>query len=162
MIEIINQISKEFSGAVNKKRVSCRALIIKDNEILLSHEVNKNVYMSPGGGVEENESFEECCARELQEETGYIVKPLKHIFTINEYIFDELFVSHYFTCEIIGLGEQSLTPTEIDHGITPKWVKLSDALEIFGEYKAKTPDIESLYFREFTVLNKYKEMVGLV
>lgn len=118
--------------------------------------------MSPGGGLEENETFFDCCKRELQEETGYIVKPLEHVFTINEYIFDELFVSHYFTCEIEGLGEQALTPTEIDHGITPEWVDIEKALEIFGKYKEKTPDKESLYLREFTIINKYKELVGLV
>ena len=118
--------------------------------------------MSPGGGVEENESLQECCARELQEETGYIVKPLKQLFTVNEYIFDELFTSHYFICEVIGTGEISLTETEIDHGITPEWLDIEKAVEIFEKYKEKTPDKESLYFREFTVLNKYKEMVGLV
>lgn len=162
MTEIINHYSPAFRGNVKKTRVSCRGILIKDNKILLSHEVNGDVYMSPGGGVEEGESFEECCIRELQEETGYIVKPLNHIFTVNEYIFDELFVSQYFTCEIIGTGEISLTETEIDHGITPEWVELSEATNIFGKYKEKTPDKESLYFREFTVINKYKEMVGLV
>ena len=51
----------------------------------------------------------------------------------------------------------ALTPTEIDHGVTPEWVDIENAIEIFSHYKEKTPDHESLYLREYTVLNKYLE-----
>lgn len=108
--------------------------------------------MSPGGGVESGESFEECVARELREEAGYIVKPVKHLLRVDEYCFETLWVNNYFICEIQGECEKSLTKTEIEHGIKPVWVELNKAIKIFGEYESKREDQASLYLREYTVL----------
>jgi ADP-ribose pyrophosphatase YjhB (NUDIX family) len=47
--------------------------------------------MSPGGGLEENESLTECCKREILEETGVIADVGEQLFTINEYVFNELY-----------------------------------------------------------------------
>lgn len=157
MAETVYQYSKHHSDSPERVRVSSRGLIVENGRVLLSHEVNTNVYMSPGGGVEENETLEECCVRELCEETGYIVKPLKHFLTVNEYCFETLYVSNYFLCEIIGESKQSLTETEVEHGITPEWVELEKAVEIFGAYASKREDHASLYLREYTVINKYLE-----
>lgn len=155
MVEIIEQISKTLTKPLRKTRESCRGLVIKDGKILLIHELNKDVYMSPGGGVEEGETLMQCCERELIEEAGLKVNAGEHLFIVNEYVFDELFIANYFLCEIIGEGKQALTPTEIDHGVTPEWVDIEKAIEIFSHYKEKTPDIESLYLREYTILNKF-------
>lgn len=38
-----------------------------------------------GGGLELDESLEECCVREILEETGYVVKPLEKFLVMNEY-----------------------------------------------------------------------------
>lgn len=157
MAEIIEQIGKTLKKPLRKTREACRGLVIKDGKILLIHELNKDVYMSPGGGVEEGETLSQCCERELMEEAGLKVSVGEHLFTINEYVFDELFIANYFLCEIIGEGKQALTPTEIDHGVTPEWVDIEKAIEIFSHYKEKTPDHESLYLREFTILNKFLE-----
>ena len=155
MAEILEQMSKTMTKPLRKIRESCRGLVINEGKVLLIHELNKDVYMSPGGGVEEGENLKQCCERELMEEAGLKVRVGSHLFTINEYVFDELFIANYFLCEVIGKGEQALTSTEIDHGVTPEWVGLEEAIEIFSHYKEKTPDIESLYFREYTILNKY-------
>ena len=147
-IETVTLISEHHSDPPERIRHSGRAIIIKDNKILLSHELNTNIYMSPGGGLEENESLSECCVREVEEETGLIVKT-----TSDE--FETLYISHYFPCEVIGTGKSALTPTEIDHGITAEWVEIDKALEIFGRYEEMREDWRSLYLREFTVLNEY-------
>ena len=155
MAEIINQYSKTFKEPIRKSRTSCRGLVIDNGKILLTYEQNKDVFMSPGGGVEENEAFKDCCRREIMEESGLDVRVGEHLFTINEYVFDELYIAHYFLCEVIGEGKPSLTPTEIDHGVTPRWLEIEKAIEIFSHYKEKTPDHESLYLREYTVLNRF-------
>lgn len=148
--------SEHHSDPPERIRHSGRALIIKDNKILLSHELNTDIYMSPGGGLEVNETLDRCCVREVEEETGFIVKTTSDEFvTVNEYCFETLYISHYFPCEIIGLGKSTLTPTEIEHGITAEWVEISRALEIFGRYDEMREDWRSLYLREFTVLNKF-------
>ena len=157
MAETINQYSKHHSDPPERVRISSRGLVIENGNVLLSHEVNTGVYMSPGGGLESGETLEECCVRELCEETGYIVKPLEHFITVNEYCFETMYVSNYFICERVGESVQALTETEIDHGITPEWVDLKKAVEIFGTYASKREDHASLYLREFTVLKKYLE-----
>ena len=134
--------------------------MVKDNKILLSYEKNTGVYMTPGGGLEANETLEECCVRELEEETGLLVMPLNYFLIINEFCFETKYVSNYFLCELIGQSKQSLTEIEIEHGITPVWVDIETAIELFGDYASKREDIASLYFREFTVINKYFSLIG--
>lgn len=155
MTEIINQYAKTYSDPPLKVRVSGRGLVIEKDKILLSYEANTDVYMSPGGGIENGETIEECCVRELKEETGYDVKPVKHFLVINEYCFDTMYVSNYFICEKMGESQQSLTEIEIEHGMKPVWIELDKAIEIFEQYPNKREDIASLYLREYTVLNKY-------
>ncbi len=157
--ETIEQISKTYSAPYKRKCISCRAMIIDNGKVLLSHESKTGFYMSPGGSLEEGESYEECCVRELMEETGYKVRPTRHFLTVNEYCYDTLYVSNYFICEILGEGERALTKTEQDKGMVPKWVDIKKAVEIFGEYEKHTPDKESLYLREYTVLNKISEQI---
>lgn len=125
--------------------------------MLLTYEKNTDVYMSPGGGREKGESFEECCIREIAEESGYNVNIVSPFAVINEYCFDTCYEAHYFICEVTGRGEASLTPTEIDHGVEPRWLTIDEAIEIFSHYDEKTEDHRSLYMREFTILNKYLE-----
>lgn len=153
--ETINQYARTYSDPPERIRPSARGILVENGKILLSYEKNTDVYMSPGGGLEEGETLEECCAREIREETGLIVEPLKHFITINEYCFETMYKSNYFICKKTGASKPSLTETEIEHGITPVWVSIDEALEIFGAYASKREDIASLYLREFTVISKY-------
>lgn len=57
----------------------------------------------PSGGLEPEETFEECCIREIKEETGYDVKIIQLLFK-KESQFNE---THYFEVEVIG-GEPTI------------------------------------------------------
>lgn len=154
---VTEQISHTYTAPFSKKRISCRAIVIKDGKILLSHETKYgDCYMSPGGGIENGETSEQCVEREVLEETGYIVKAIKPLITINEYCYDTLYVNRYFICEITGEGERRLTENEIYKKMQPEWVDIDEATEIFGNYKTLPPDKESLYLREYTILEKIK------
>lgn len=158
MIDVIEQYAKTYSYPPEKERIAARGLVIEDGKILLSYEVNTDVYMTPGGGLEDGETLEECCVRELKEEAGCEVKPLEQFLVINEYCFETMYVSNYFICKKTGECNRSLTDIEIEHGITPVWIDFEKAVEIFSYYPNKREDIASLYLREYTVLNKYKEL----
>lgn len=153
--EIINQSDSTYSETPEKVRQASRAIVVRDGRILLTHESNTGVYMTPGGGLERGETLEECCVRELKEETGFVVQPFERFVTVNEYCLGTLYVSNYFICEITGDCEQRLTDIEVEHGAHPQWLPLDEAIEIFSTYPSKTPDVGSLYLREFTVLNKF-------
>ena len=65
-----------------KTRAGSRAVIVRDGKILLSHETVSGWWLVPGGGVEGEETPEECCVREVEEETGVIVRPLRQFLTL--------------------------------------------------------------------------------
>lgn len=158
-IETINQYGKKYTLPPMHSRIGCRAIIVDKGRILLSHEVNTGVYLSPGGGLEAGETPAECVVREVREETGYVAEILHPFVNVNEYFYDRVFVSNYFVCKIIGEEKQSLTETEILHGVEPEWVEFEKALEIFGSYETVADEeLAAQYKREFTVLSKYKDM----
>ena len=157
-LQIITQYAREYTDPPERERVGCRAIIVKDNKVLLSWEERKNVYMSPGGGVEDGETLEECVVRELQEEAGLKVKPMKYLLRVDEYCFETLWVNNYFVCEIEGECERHLTESEEYNGVKPVWIDIDKAIEIFGEYESKETDQASLYLREYTVLKKVKTL----
>lgn len=142
----------------SKTRVGCRGIAIKDSRMLISHEVNTNYYLIPGGGLEENETLKECCAREVREETGYIVKPNCHFLIINEYYEEYKYVSHYFICDVTGKSEQNLTTDEIKRGLIPEWIDPDKMLEIYSkhnDFAAINEEKHSTYLREYAALTEY-------
>lgn len=156
--ELIHQYGRVFSETPSRVRVASRAFLVDDGKILLSHELNTGVYLIPGGGAEGDETAEECCIREIKEETGFIVKPIEEILEIHEHFREILYISRYFICEIIGEGEQKLTESEVEHGVVPEWVEIEKALEIFGayaDYAEIDEEIEGQYRREYTAIKHY-------
>ena len=141
-----------------KTRVGCRGIVIKDSRMLISHEVNADYYLIPGGGLEVGETPEECCAREVCEETGYVVKPIFHFLTMNEYYEECKYISHYFLCDIIGESKQNLTANEIKRGLTPEWISPDRMLELYSKHNdfAKTNEEKrGAYLREYIALKEY-------
>ncbi len=146
----------------SKTRVGCRGIVIKDSCMLISHEVNTDYYLIPGGGVEENETAEACCTREICEESGYIVKPVTHFLTMNEYYEEYKYVNHYFLCEIIRKSEQKLTANEIERGLIPEWIVPEKMLEMYAKHEdfaATNEEKRGAYLREYTALTEYFKMV---
>lgn len=50
--------------------ISCGLIITHQNKILLGHVTHKNFWDIPKGHMEENETFLDCCLREVKEETN--------------------------------------------------------------------------------------------
>lgn len=138
-----------------KTRIACRGIILSQDQILLVHEEAIDQWMIPGGGLEEGESLEQCCIREMAEETGTIVQPKQCFLTIHEYYEQWDFVSHYYVCEVLGQTEQNLTDYEAVAGLQAKWLPLSQALSIFADHAkyAGTDEMRrGAYLREYTAL----------
>jgi ADP-ribose pyrophosphatase YjhB (NUDIX family) len=145
-----------------KTRPGSRAIIVQDDKILLTHEVNSGWWLIPGGGLEEGETPEECCIREVEEETGAIVRPLEQFLTMNEYYEEYRYTGYYFICEIIGKGRMHLTEAEQRRGVEPEWLSLRDAVELFSkheEYAEISEEQRGSYQREYTALLAYLEHI---
>ena len=87
-------------------KVEVRAAVFKHDTILLVHEKSDGLWAMPGGYAEVNEPPSVCVAREVQEETGYLVAPYKLIA-----VYDSLVQQHppqpfhyyklYFLCHLL-------------------------------------------------------------
>ena len=142
----------------SKTRAGSRAVVIRDGLILLSREAVTGWRLIPGGGLEEGETPEACCIREVEEETGFIVKPTRQFLTLYEYYEEYRYVSHYFICEVTGTGRMRLTDAEKRRGLEPEWLPFPDAVAIFArhqEYAEISEEQRGSYLREYTALEAY-------
>lgn len=82
------------------KRLRIGAIILQDEKLVsMYRERDGRIYYTfPGGGAEEGESEEECVIREVYEEFGINVKPIKKVYTYE----NDRAVEHFYVCEWIG------------------------------------------------------------
>ena len=118
-------------------RLTARAIVIKNNKILLMYTNRYEDYSLPGGGVDEGESIEQGLIRELNEETGaQKISVVKAFGLYEEYRpwykddFDIIHIKSYcYICNIADeLGKAQLEHYEQQNGMTAKWVNIHDAI----------------------------------
>lgn len=110
-------------------RPSCRAIIFKDDSVILIYREknNKQYYVFPGGKLEENETKEECVVRECKEELGIKIKVKKYIYDVR----GKGFRQYFFLCEWIegelGTGDEEEYNINRIGGIQiPMLIKIKD------------------------------------
>jgi 8-oxo-dGTP diphosphatase len=109
-------------------RETCFGICVKNNNIMLVKK--KGQHSLIGGGLEKNETFEECLKREFLEESGLQVKKAKFLCTIDcfwlaagKYPLESL--ANIFIVDIIDLR---LKPLEVDHELCE--VPLNNAMKL--------------------------------
>ena len=144
-----------------KTQEGCRAVIVQDGKILLTHELNSGWWLMPGGGTEEGETPEECVIREVEEETGYRVRPLRRFLFMCEYYEEYRYSGYFFVCEVTGKGQMKLTDAEKRRGVQPEWIPLQEALALFSEHESYADVSEEKrgsYQREYLALSEYMNL----
>lgn len=97
-------------GEVLQKRKSARAIIFKNGEIVSMYRERegRKFYTFPGGGMESGETEEQCVKREVFEEFGLTVEPLKKVYTYES----ERSIEYFYVCKWLsgklgdGAGEE--------------------------------------------------------
>lgn len=74
--EYIDRVFSAEAGYVTPK-LDVRAAAFKDSKILMVRERESSGWTLPGGFVDVNESLSEATSREVEEESGFVVKPRK-------------------------------------------------------------------------------------
>ena len=144
---------------IKKCRIACRGFVVKNGKILICHEIVDKQFFSPGGGIEKDETLEECCIREIREETGVIVKVQKPIITVNEYYEDWKYITHYFICEAVGEAQTHLTNEEVSRGLAPEWIDIEFIRDLWSRHNEfKREETRGSYLREYTALCEYFEV----
>ena len=146
-----------YFGRYVNTRVACRGIAIRDDNVLLVYAKNNDVWMIPGGGLEEGEDETSCVIREMSEETGYAVEPTECALEIDEYYEDEKYISKYYRCDIVGQSEIQLTEQEAKAGLESKWVPIEEAIDIFSKHQRYANEDEmkrGIYLREYLALRR--------
>ncbi len=65
-------------------RTAVRGVVVLEGKLVLMHRIKngEEYWVLPGGGVEGDESYEETVIREMEEEVGIKVKPVKEIVRV--------------------------------------------------------------------------------
>lgn len=125
-----NELNQEV-----EKKIASRALIIRENKMALLYSRKYNAYITPGGGVEDNESIEQACVREAKEETGLIVQPIEQIAVLDCNYRNIRIVHHYFICHLISeTDETSKTEHEIDQDLELVWMSLPELKQAYATH----------------------------
>lgn len=102
----IDKKNYDKNGTVGT-RPSVRGIVIEDGKIAMMHSLKYNYYKLPGGGMENGESYEDTLVREVQEESGLVVKresirELGYVRRIEKGRFEEIFIqdNYYYLCEV--------------------------------------------------------------
>ena len=144
---------------VKRCRIACRGFVVENGKILICHEIVDKQFFSPGGGIEKDETLEECCVREICEETGIVTKVNSHLITVNEYYEDWQFITHYFICEAVGEANTHLTNEEVSRGLVPEWIDIEFIRNLWSRHDEFTrEETRGSYLREYTALCEYFEV----
>jgi len=138
ILTIYRQPDLDIKGGSAIRRKAFRAIIFKDDKILMIKSMKYGEMKFPGGGRETAENAYDVLQREVMEETGYKIKTrVKPYASTLEYARDfkgeyDLFIqdSRYYICKIYE--EQlptSYSDYEVEYGYFPLWTTLEEAIE---------------------------------
>jgi ADP-ribose pyrophosphatase YjhB (NUDIX family) len=102
--------------------------------VLQGKPEERKTWSVPSGGKEENETFQECCVREIEEETGYITEIMEEIKVKKGVIkeVDESFEIEvrYFLVKAVGGNRKLKDPDQLIYDIAWKNVEEIKILEL--------------------------------
>ncbi|MBM6618813.1 NUDIX hydrolase [Bacillus suaedaesalsae] len=100
--------------------------------VLQGRENELKKWTIPSGGREEGESFEECCIRELKEETGYDVEVIQTLHTKTGYYkeYEIEFEVQYFLLNVVSGEKKIQDPDNLIYDISWKSIEEIDLLDL--------------------------------
>jgi mutator protein MutT len=113
---------------------SARAIVVQDGAVLLieRHRAGKHYFVFPGGKLESGETDEAALVREVQEETGLMVRPTRHVAEVT---FPDR-VQTFWLSTVVGGEFGTGTGPEMTGGIPaergtyrPVWLPLTQLAE---------------------------------
>ncbi|CAG9620374.1 NUDIX domain-containing protein [Sutcliffiella rhizosphaerae] len=139
-------------------RNSAKAIILKDNQILLTKNKDNDgyFYLFPGGGQEHGETIRDTLLRECMEELGEQVE-VGDLLHIREYIgknhefasshYDAHQVEFYFVCKLEVEENNSLQPNNPDdYQVGVEWISISE-LQEYRVYPKEITKFISMYVK---------------
>lgn len=149
---------------MEEKRARARAIIIHEGKMVSMYRERQGraFYTFPGGGMKGTETEEECVKREVFEEFGLIVKPIKKVYTYeNKNSIEHFYIADWLSGEF-GSGEGEEFEENRNNGVyIPKLIEISDIPNI----PLMPPEVASAFYDDYTkngkdLRNDVKFIVG--
>ena len=168
LLKIFDKRSSKIGYQPIIYRNAVRAIILKENKVLLVYSETTKEFKFPGGGIESGESRDFALRREVVEEVGHELKSVNESLGYVDQIYNDIYDEHkyfyqrsyYYFCEVedeyVGM---SLSESERALRFLPKWVTLEEAIKV-NEERTKQEDSFPWTERELYVLKLLKEMKG--
>lgn len=148
------------------KRISCRAIIIDNNKIVsMYREKGDRVYYTfPGGGKNEGETLEECVVREVIEEFGMTVEPIRLVYVYE----DAKSLQYFYLCKWVsgefGSGEGEEYQPDRNKGV---YIPMFIALDNLTNLPLMPPEVRDVLFEDFKTFgsnlsNEIKNIEGIL
>jgi 8-oxo-dGTP pyrophosphatase MutT (NUDIX family) len=149
-----------YADNLNKQDISnnwhfaSRAIVLREGKILLLHAKKYDLYMLPGGRIENNETPEVACIRELEEETGLLGKIVKKTVVIKEFFPEASWESHFFIVDVVNDNRNSVkfTEEEVSLQIEEKWFTVDEALNLLDTHDSSFHMGANIMQREFIAI----------
>lgn len=87
----------------------------------------------PGGGKNKDETIEECCVREVWEETGYIARAIRELHVKHTQIEPFRVQVHYILIEIVGGNINIQDPDDLIERV--EWIDVSTLRDLSLSYE---------------------------
>ncbi|MCA9264037.1 MAG: NUDIX hydrolase [Planctomycetales bacterium] len=141
-VETVHAWANEEFGYATPK-IDVRALIVKSDEVLLiREEADDGRWTLPGGWADVNESPSEAVVREVEEETGYDVRPLRLLAVLDreKQGHQPPFPFHVykliFLCEITGgMARKTIESSESAYFAVDDLPELSQSRVLAGQIR---------------------------
>ena len=98
--------------------------------VLQGKPEEKKLWTIPSGGKEDLETFEDCCVREIKEETGYQVEIVRKLKAKEGKTFGIDVVVQYFEVKIVGGTMEINDPDGLIHEVAWKSAKDLEDLDL--------------------------------
>ncbi|MDF3918511.1 NUDIX domain-containing protein [Salinicola salarius] len=102
--------------------IKCAGVILENGKLLVVRKKGSDVFLSPGGKVEQGEPLQDCVVRELKEETDIDVRDLRFMgsYLSQSAIEDKRIILHAWFVNYSGVATASSEIEEI------RWIGLGD------------------------------------
>ncbi|HAQ57274.1 MAG TPA: hypothetical protein DCR44_07780 [Acholeplasmatales bacterium] len=140
-----------------------RAIILRQNQILLMYSEKDHMYGTPGGAMTLGESKLDTLYRELLEEIGATqVKIIEHLGSTEEiresrslYGAVVRVVSDYYHVDVLQFSESKLEEHEEEMGLVPVWIGLDEAIARNAAIIAGLGEQKLCFYHTQTAVLKY-------
>lgn len=132
--------ASDTTSIVWKDRPTGKVILFNEKkEIALVSNKVTNLFLLPGGGIEEGEDIVEGTKRECREETGYEIEITHELGMTEDFRARDSrhCLSYCFAAKALSQGPVALTKDESDIGFFMRWFTMEDAAKLLASQEEK-------------------------